>query len=77
LTTPDHYSLTRTVPAGWPEPALKEIVMSRIRHIRRIAAVLGGLAIRNLSTRTRRSAIGAAAVVPALLIGVLGAQHER
>ena len=31
--------------------------------------------IRNLSTRTRRSAIGAAAVVPALLIGVLGSTH--
>ena len=28
--------------------------------------------IRNLSTRTRRFAIGAAAVIPALLIGVLG-----
>ena len=28
--------------------------------------------IRNLSTRTRHSAIGAAAVIPALLIGVLG-----
>jgi hypothetical protein len=28
--------------------------------------------LRNPSTRTRRSAIGAAAVVPALLIGVLG-----
>jgi len=37
--------------------------------------------LRNLSTRTRRSAIGAAAVVPALLIGALGstslaAQHD-
>ena len=37
--------------------------------------------IRNLSTRTRRSAIGAAAVVPALLIGALastqpGAPHD-
>jgi hypothetical protein len=39
-----------------------------------IAAVLSGLAIRNLSTRTPRSAIGAAAVVPALLIGVLGSK---
>ena len=28
--------------------------------------------IRNLSTRTRRRAIGTAAVIPALLIGVLG-----
>jgi len=28
--------------------------------------------LRNLSTRTRRSAIGAAALVPALLIGALG-----
>ena len=32
--------------------------------------------IRNLSTRTRRAAIGAAAVVPALLIGVLGSTHS-
>ena len=31
--------------------------------------------IRNLSTRTRRFSIGAAAVVPALLIGVLGSTH--
>src|SRR5262249_43429828 len=31
--------------------------------------------IRNLSTRTRRSAIGAAAAIPALLIGVLGSTH--
>ena len=32
--------------------------------------------IRNLSTRTRRSMLGAAAVVPALLIGVLGTTHS-
>jgi hypothetical protein len=32
--------------------------------------------IRNLSTRTRRSAIGAAAAIPALLIGVLGSPHS-
>jgi hypothetical protein len=32
--------------------------------------------IRNLSTRTRRYAIGAAAVIPALLIGVLGSTHH-
>jgi hypothetical protein len=32
--------------------------------------------IRNLSTRTRRLSIGAAAVVPALLIGVLGSTHS-
>ena len=32
--------------------------------------------IRNLSTRTRRFAIGAAAVIPALLIGVLGSTHQ-
>ena len=32
--------------------------------------------IRNLSTRTRRLSIGAAAVVPALLIGVLGNTHS-
>ena len=31
--------------------------------------------IRNLPTRTRRFAIGAAAVIPALLIGVLGSTH--
>jgi len=31
--------------------------------------------IRNLSTRTRRCAIGAAAVIPALLIGVLASTH--
>ena len=31
--------------------------------------------IRNLSTRTRRFTIGAAAVMPALLIGVLGGTH--
>ena len=31
--------------------------------------------IRNLSTRTRRWAIGTAAVIPALLIGVLGSTH--
>jgi hypothetical protein len=31
--------------------------------------------IRNLPTRTRRFSIGAAAVVPALLIGVLGSTH--
>jgi len=31
---------------------------------------------RNLSTRTRRFAIGAAAVMPALLIGVLGGTHS-
>ena len=33
--------------------------------------------IRNLSTRTRRFSIGAAAVVPALLIGVLGSTHSQ
>ena len=32
--------------------------------------------IRNLPTRTRRFAIGAAAVIPALLIGVLGSTHQ-
>jgi hypothetical protein len=32
--------------------------------------------IRNLSTRTRRCAIGTAAVIPALLIGVLGSTHS-
>ena len=32
--------------------------------------------IRNLSTRTRHSAIGAAAVIPALLIGVLGSTEQ-
>ena len=32
--------------------------------------------IRNLSTRTRRCAIGIAAVIPALLIGVLGSIHS-
>jgi hypothetical protein len=32
--------------------------------------------IRNLSTRTRRCAIGTAAVIPALLIGVLGSIHS-
>ena len=32
--------------------------------------------IRNLSTRTRRSTIGAAALMPALLIGVLGSTHS-
>jgi hypothetical protein len=32
--------------------------------------------IRNLSPRTRRSTIGAAAVVPALLLGVLGSTHS-
>ncbi|HEV2258527.1 MAG TPA: hypothetical protein VGS06_35850 [Streptosporangiaceae bacterium] len=32
--------------------------------------------IRNPSTRTRRSAIGAAAVTPALLLGVLGSTHS-
>src|SRR5271166_3540910 len=32
--------------------------------------------IRNLSTRTRRYAIGTAAVIPALLIGVLGSTHH-
>jgi hypothetical protein len=32
--------------------------------------------IRNLSTRTRSFAIGAAAVIPALLIGVLGSTHS-
>jgi hypothetical protein len=32
--------------------------------------------IRNLSTRTRRVTIGAAAVIPALLIGVLGSTHS-
>ena len=31
--------------------------------------------IRNLSTRTRRATMGAAAVIPALLIGVLGSTH--
>ena len=44
MTARPRYSLTRTVPASWPEPALKEIVMNRIRYILRIAAVLGGLA---------------------------------
>ena len=33
-------------------------------------------AIRNLSARMRRLSIGAAAVVPALLIGVLGSTHS-
>jgi hypothetical protein len=33
-------------------------------------------AIRNRSTRTRRFSIGAAAVAPALLIGVLGGTHH-
>ena len=32
--------------------------------------------IRNLSTRTRRVTMGAAAVIPALLIGVLGSTHS-
>ena len=32
--------------------------------------------IRNLSTRTRHFSIGAAAVVPALLVGVLGGTHS-
>ena len=32
--------------------------------------------IRNLSTRTRRYTIGTAAVIPALLIGVLGSTHQ-
>jgi hypothetical protein len=32
--------------------------------------------IRNLSTRTRRCTIGTAAVIPALLIGVLGSIHS-
>jgi hypothetical protein len=32
--------------------------------------------IRNLSTRTRRFTMGAAAVIPALLIGVLGSTHS-
>ena len=32
--------------------------------------------IRNFSTRTRRFSIGAAAVIPALLIGVLGGTHS-
>jgi hypothetical protein len=32
--------------------------------------------LRNLPARTRRSAIGAAAVVPALLLGVLGTTHS-
>jgi hypothetical protein len=32
--------------------------------------------IRNLPTRTRRSTLGAAAVIPALLIGVLGCTHS-
>ena len=32
--------------------------------------------IRNLPTRTRRFAMGAAAVIPALLIGVLGSTHS-
>jgi hypothetical protein len=31
--------------------------------------------IRNLSTRTRRSTIGAAAAIPAVLIGVLASTH--
>ena len=34
------------------------------------------LTIRNLSTRTRRITIGTAAVIPALLIGVLGSTHQ-
>ena len=34
-------------------------------------------AIRNLSARMRRLSIGAAAVVPALLIGVLGSAHSQ
>ena len=34
-------------------------------------------AIRNLPARTRRLSIGAAAVVPALLIGVLGSTHSQ
>ena len=33
-------------------------------------------AIRNLSARMRRLSIGAAAVVPALLVGVLGGTHS-
>ena len=33
-------------------------------------------AIKNLSTRTRRGTIGAAAVMPALLIGVLGSTQS-
>jgi hypothetical protein len=32
--------------------------------------------IRNLPTRTRRFTMGAAAVIPALLIGVLGSTHS-
>ena len=32
--------------------------------------------IRNLSTRTRRFTIGIAALIPALLIGVLGSAHH-
>ncbi len=32
--------------------------------------------IRNLSTRTRHYALGTAAVIPALLIGVLGSTHH-
>ena len=32
--------------------------------------------IRNLSPRTRRSTLGAAAAIPALLIGVLGSTHS-
>ena len=32
--------------------------------------------IRNLSPRTRRFTIGTAAVIPALLIGVLGSTHS-
>ena len=32
--------------------------------------------VKNLSTRTRRFSIGAAAVIPALLIGVLGSTHS-
>ena len=36
----------------------------------------GPLAIRNLSTRTRRFTIGTAAVIPALLIGVLGSTYH-
>ena len=32
--------------------------------------------IRNLSPRTRRSTLGAAAAIPALLIGVLGGTHS-
>ena len=32
--------------------------------------------LRNLSARTRRSAVGAAAVIPALLLGALGSTHS-